>query len=1115
MPSFSFNSESVHSGASRCAPRNALGSFAFFVMALFAVFMLVLPVGAQMNTVVRGSIAGVVFDSTGSVLPNANVNITGPQDTYVIKTDAQGHFQVGNLVPGPYSIKVDSTGFKTYLSGKNQVVAGSTSSIDIHLEVGAVTDTVEVEGGAVQIDTENTALTTPLTDQLYQSLPLARNVSGIFALAPGVVSGGGTDTKGNGTNPSIGGASGLENLYLVDGVNVTDQVFGGFGTYNRYLGALGTGVNLAFIKEVDIKTTAFEPQYGKAAGGIVEIVTKSGSTAYHGAIAAYAGPGSFWASRNQTCMLGYTTTVPACHYGAPQYDLSGEFGGYVPGLKNKMFFFGAFDPAVSQDQYNAGPGQPLSKEVYTESLNERSWAGKISWQPWEKTQIEASAFGDPSFSNSLVNTYNAPSFDVVAGRYNFGNTNTVLRLNQTITPTWIINASYTYNMAKFIFKPKINNYGISDRTVAPFINYYVGGYEPTHNTDYSLNFDTQKIVRFGGQHTMSVGYTYEHTNLVDTDARTGAFFALPSTNITGSSITSLYGTHTAAIGALSNATFRLMPAKDSDGALSTTCTYCAKVDGKQVYAMVYRGSYKGFNVLSRSRYHVIWGNDSWQLGRHFNVGAGLRWEEQWYNGVIAEHLFNDNWSPRLGFNWDPKGDRRTKLFFNYARYQSVLPLDAAFRQLGNEQNGTKFYYQPKTDASGNMLRDSLGSPILVLDGAHTLNGTTQGAGTSFGKPSFASSSQEGILKGTKMQYENEYAFGLQREITPGTVLGMRYTDRRLGRVIEDIGSQSPEGSLIDSFYAGGIANVSAGTDFFKNEAQVTYTPAQWKAVNGLNGPGDVDASTYKAPVAGCTYGGDTSVANGDFYHKYDGSAYNGSCVTNLSTAGDEGSDGKPDGFANPTRKYQELVVEFARNMKNNWQARANFRYARLLGNYEGFFRNDNGQSDPGISSLFDFTNGSIGLLGDQTTPGLLNTDRRIVANVNVSYLINDKTPAFRVVKGLTTGLNFRGMSGTPLSAFTSHPIYGNVGEVPFGGRGNRGTTPSRRQIDLHADYPVKIHENAAVKFAFDAFNVTNSKFTSARNQNLDTAIGVANPDYNKISGYQAPFYARMSVKLEF
>jgi hypothetical protein len=75
--------------------------------------------------------------------------------------------------------------------------------------------------------------------------------------------------------------------------------------------------------------------------------------------------------------------------------------------------------------------------------------------------------------------------------------------------------------------------------------------------------------------------------------------------------------------------------------------------------------------------------------------------------------------------------------------------------------------------------------------------------------------------------------------------------------------------------------------------------------------------------------------------------------------------------------------------------------------------------------------------------------------------------------------------------------------------------PSRRQLDLHADYPWKIHESWTMKFAVDAFNVTNSQLTSDRNQNLDTSPGVSNPDYNKISGYQAPFYARISVKLVF
>ena len=236
-----------------------------------------------------------------------------------------------------------------------------------------------------------------------------------------------------------------------------------------------------------------------------------------------------------------------------------------------------------------------------------------------------------------------------------------------------------------------------------------------------------------------------------------------------------------------------------------------------------------------------------------------------------------------------------------------------------------------------------------------------------------------------MEYENEYLLGFQRQIGSGAVLGVRYSDRRLGRVVEDIGSESPEGALVDYGYAGGIANVTASTDMSVNEDEVTYTPAQWTTANG-NTP-NLDAANYVAPAAGCTYANDTSVANGGLFRHYDGTPYGGACVVNNTVAGDAGADGKPDGFANPTRRYQELVVEFNRNLKNHWQARINYRFAKLWGNYEGFFRNDNGQSDPGISSLFDFTNGAIGLLGDQTKPGFLNTDRRHVGNLSVAYVV--------------------------------------------------------------------------------------------------------------------------------
>jgi len=1095
--------------------RSWLKAFSILFVVASLLFM-TLPVAAQMNSAVRGSLGGVVFDATGSVLPNADVAITGPQGEYKVKTDSMGHYVVGDLVPGSYTVKVEAKGFKTYVSQRNLVVANATSSLDVHLQVGAVTDTVTVEAGAVQIDTESTALTTPLTDQLYQTLPLARNVSGMFALAAGVVSGGATDTTGNPTmtNPSIGGASGLENLYLVDGVNVTDLAFGGFGTYSRQLGALGTGVNLAFIKEVDIKTTAFEPQYGKAAGGIVEIVTKSGSTAYHGAIAAYMGPGAWYADRHQVCQLGWIKTAQPCLYSLPGYDISGEFGGYVPGFKNKMFFFGAFDPAVSQQIEQAQPGTPLNSHgTYNFSLNERSWAGKITYNPWTNTQIEASSFGDPSFHNSYPTTLAAQSAAAVAERYNFDHIDSVFRLDQTISPSWVVNGSFTYNIQRFNQLPQYNNYQISDRSVSPFIIYYVGAYEPDKSDDYTINLSTQKIFNFLGQHTLSVGYSYDHTNFLDQPLRSGPLFPIPGTNAAGQSLVSSFGSHAGNIGQMTNAQFRMF-------ATDSGCTYCAKVGSQYVYLQEIRGTFKGLSVLAMSRYHVGWANDSYQMNRHINIDAGLRWEEQWYDGSVMKFLFNDNWSPRLGINWDPKGDRRTKLFFNYARYQSVLPLDAAIRQLGNEQDDDYLYFAPKSDSSGNMLRDSNGSPIVVADAAHTLNGTQSDlAGDSFGTVSWASSTGEGIIPGTRMEYENEYTFGMEREISPGSMLGIRYTDRRLGRIVEDVGSQGPEGSLVDSFYNGGIANVSASTDLFKNESEAVYTPAQWTAANGTDTPGmfasGKNTHPYVAPVTGCSKAGDTTIANGGFFLHPDGSQYNGACVTNLSTAGGNGPDGKPDGFADPIRRYQEFVIEYARNMKNNWQMRSNFRYARLYGNYEGFFRNDNGQSDPGISSLFDFTTGSLGLLGDQFAPGLLNTDRRMVFNLDASYMVNAATPWISGVKGLTLGANVRGQSGTPLSAFASHPIYGNTGEVPIGGRGTKGQLPSTRQLDLHADYPLHIRERYSIKFAFDAFNITNTQLVTGRSQNLDTSVGVSSPDYNKVSQYQGPFHAQASVKFEF
>ena len=135
------------------------------------------------------------------------------------------------------------------------------------------------------------------------------------------------------------------------------------------------------------------------------------------------------------------------------------------------------------------------------------------------------------------------------------------------------------------------------------------------------------------------------------------------------------------------------------------------------------------------------------------------------------------------------------------------------------------------------------------------------------------------------------------------------------------------------------------------------------------------------------------------------------------------------------------------------------RFANLWGNYEGAYRNDNGQSDPGISSLFDFTAGKLNLLGDQFQPGYLSTDRRVIGNLFLSYTVGADSPFVHTLKGLTTGIGLRGQSGVPLSFLGDHPVYLNQGEVPIGGRGAAGRTPAAVQLDLKGEYALPIHES--------------------------------------------------------
>ncbi len=1108
--------------------------------------LLPLAAVAQDQSAVTGSLNGTVTDPTGAAIPAAAVTITGPQGTMTTQTDNLGRFTATTLRPGYYDVKVTKPGFAAVEAKHNEVTVSVASTLTLNMSIGSESTTVEVSAAAVQIDTQNTAITSNLTDTFYNSVPMQRNVSAIFYAAPGVeygqVAGTPNQTGPGAANPSIGGASALENLYVVDGVTITDQAFGSIGTFNRYHGALGTGINLAFVKEVDVKTTAFEPQYGKATGGIVQIVTASGGDSYHGGIAAYFAPNAFYASRRQYWQFGYRQLTPSQTLSSPAFDLAATLGGYIPGFKDKLFFFGAFDPSLSQNFNAAGPGAPaasLALGVVDYNTTATSWAGKLTYKLGSRTTIEGSSFGDPSRHNAVPNSLSAVNPAQATSSYNYGSRDSVLRLDSALTNSWTVDLSYAYNHNHFSETPKLNAYGVTDNTLTytggPQKTSGFGAYEPSLNNTYSIAANMSKIMHMFGQHTITIGYAYDHTDFVDEPSRSGPLFAIPTQNANKQTLTSLFSNIPAnAGGSLTNAQFGIAaanPTKDANGNLvnptDPTCSQCPIINGVRAYASITRGTYVGLFVNAFGRYHQAYGEDNFELNRFVTFDLGVRWENQRVGGSLLNYSFGPSWSPRLGVNIDPTGQQKTKLFFNYGRNFWAMPLDAAIRQLGNEQDDTSYYFVPVVNADGTIS--------VLTDAAHTLNGTpktnggTANGGTNFGGPSFVSSTGEGIIPGTKQEYEDEYVAGFETNISSSIVVKARYTDRRLGRIIEDIGSQSPEGSTIIPNYNGGITNPGPSTDIAVNENEVTYTPAQFQAANGkaLASTGGLTAANYTAPVAGCTYANDTYPSGiGGFFLNSFNQPIGGACFPNLKAADAGPGDGIPDGFVKPIRRYNAVELEVIKRFNNHWLADVNFRWGNLWGNYEGAYRNDNGQSDPGISSLFDFTPGKLGLLGDQFAPGYLSTDRRAVGGLFLSYSVGSDTPLFHALRGLQVGTGLRGQSGVPLSFLGDHPAYLNQGEVPVGGRGAAGRTPAAEQLDMHLSYPVPLGshwgEKYNLKLAMDMFNVTNSQFETGRDQYTQTTntggVGAPPPlnlDYNRPTSFQGPFYARGTVAFEF
>ncbi|HYG81899.1 MAG TPA: hypothetical protein VD861_15985, partial [Pyrinomonadaceae bacterium] len=229
--------------------------------------------------------------------------------------------------------------------------------------------------------------------------------------------------------------------------------------------------------------------------------------------------------------------------------------------------------------------------------------------------------------------------------------------------------------------------------------------------------------------------------------------------------------------------------------------------------------------------------------------------------------------------------------------------------------------------------------------------------------------------------------------------------------------------------------------------------------------------------------------------------------------------GVGQGFGRARRYYRALEFTATKRFTNNYQFIASYVHSSLIGNYEGLFRNDNGQSDPNITSLFDL----VSLLNNSY--GRLPNDRPHQLKFNGSY----QTPWRFLISG-----NFYVQSGIPFNALVPHAVYGNnnglgvprgtaltPADRPGGITSGRNRTPTTWNLDLGAYYPIQFGENRQLRFQVDWFNVFNQQRAVKLDETLQITSGVTgvppvnNPFYGYGSIFQYPSSLRLGVKFQF
>jgi hypothetical protein len=594
------------------------------------------------ETVNTATVSGRVTDPQGAVVPGADVTAR-QTDTNVVRdtvTDADGRFRFPYLQVGPYEVKVHLDGFREATRALT-LTAGSAFEIPVALTVGSVDTSITVTGDATMLETARSQIAGTVTQHEVQNLPMnGRNFLDVALLVPGVAptNVGTTQLFAEtsavpGSGLSIGSQRNFSNNFIVDGLSANDDAAG--------LSGMPYGVDA--IDQFQVVTSGGQAELGRALGGYVNVVTKSGTNSTRGDVYGYFRDDAF---NKPNALTGTTLPMHQNQYGA-------SLGG--PIVKDRSFFFAN----VEQRQLDqsglttilspnvaiinaklaavAYPGSPVSTGVYSNPVDSLNVLGKIDHQVSGRDQLAVryGLYSVTSDNSRGAGALNAPSAS--AGLDNvdqaIGISNTLILSTRTVNET---RAQIAYGNLK---APPTDPVGpaVSISGIAAF-GTLSGSPTQRTNTLYQIvdNLSHQR-----GAHALRAGIDFQLNDDTITYPR------------------SIRGSYS----------------------FSTLAAFLAGVYNNAGFTQTF-----GPSTISQSNPNVgIYGQDEWKIGPHLTINAGVRYDLQFLDTITTD---KNNVSPRAGIVWSPSDGGRTIVRANGGLFYDRVPLRALANALLSANNTT-------------------------------------------------------------------------------------------------------------------------------------------------------------------------------------------------------------------------------------------------------------------------------------------------------------------------------------------------------------------------------------------------------------------------------------------